>query len=435
MIYKRGCDKKGPNGICSKCGRRGSCGAYWYKFMWKGELVRESTKQGNDKVARQMEAAHRTSLAKGEVGIREKRIAPTLKEFCERRFEPWAKATFEHTCPNNWLWFRAGIRRLTAHEPLGRTKLDEITNEKLAGFSAYEQTRLQNRGRDEKDEKRGLAVGSINSSIRVLRRVLNLAVEWGVIESSPKLQLLPGERHRERVITTEEETRYLAAASPLLSDVATVLADTGMRPDECYRLRWEDVTWVNGRNGSLLVKHGKTAAARRVLPLTPRVRVVLKSRWNTAGKPQEGWLWPAPTISGHIDHSSLKKQHSKTFRTVNKEAKKNELPPVTPFVLYSLRHTFLTRLGQSGCDPWTLARIAGHSSIAISSRYVHPSEDTVLAAMTNLGGHNSGHKAEIPKIQPKSERLEVIEGKEEFWCARRDSNSRPIAPECNRGAF
>jgi len=38
---------------------------YWYKFMWQGRSVRESTKQGNDKVARQMEAAHKTSLAKG----------------------------------------------------------------------------------------------------------------------------------------------------------------------------------------------------------------------------------------------------------------------------------------------------------------------------------------------------------------------------------
>jgi len=77
---------------------------YWYKFMWKGQVIRESTKQGNDKVARQMEATHRTSLAKGEVGIREKKPAPILKEFCERRFEPWAQATFEHTCRNNWLW-------------------------------------------------------------------------------------------------------------------------------------------------------------------------------------------------------------------------------------------------------------------------------------------------------------------------------------------
>jgi integrase len=60
-------------------------------------------------------------------------------------------------------------------------------------------------------------------------------------------------------------------------------------------------------------------------------------------------------------------------------------------VLYSLRHTFLTRLGQSGCDVWTLARIAGHASIAISSRYVHPSEDAVLDAISRLGGHKIGH--------------------------------------------
>ena len=31
---------------------------YWYKFTGQGPSVRESTKQGNDKVARQMEAAH-----------------------------------------------------------------------------------------------------------------------------------------------------------------------------------------------------------------------------------------------------------------------------------------------------------------------------------------------------------------------------------------
>jgi integrase len=64
-----------------------------------------------------------------------------------------------------------------------------------------------------------------------------------------------------------------------------------MRPDECYRLRWENVTWVNGRNGTLLVTHGKTAAARHVWPITPRVRRVLEARWNGAGKPLEGRPW------------------------------------------------------------------------------------------------------------------------------------------------
>ena len=44
---------------------------WWYKFNWNGEPIRESTKQSNKRVAEQMEAAHRTSLAKGEVGIRD----------------------------------------------------------------------------------------------------------------------------------------------------------------------------------------------------------------------------------------------------------------------------------------------------------------------------------------------------------------------------
>ena len=57
---------------------------------------------------------------------------------------------------------------------------------------------------------------------------------------------------------------------------------------------------------------------------------------------------------------------------------------VQAFVIYVLRHTFLTRLGESGCDVWTLARIAGHSSIKMSERYVHPGGEAVLNAMNRL---------------------------------------------------
>ena len=82
---------------------------------------------------------------------------------------------------------------------------------------------------------------------------------------------------------------------------------------------------------------------------------------------------------------------------------------VRPFVLYSLRHTFLTRLGAWGCNVWTFARIAGRSSISISARYVHPSEDAVLAAKSKLGGHNSGHSEEMPPDGQSSEKLLVLE--------------------------
>jgi len=370
---------------------------YWYKFMWNGELVRESTKQGNDKVARNMESAHRTSLAKGEVGIREKKVAPTLAEFCSGRIEPWARATFEKSCRKNWTWYRTGIRALTAYKPLAGARLDEITSELASEFASH---RL----------REGMQVATANNSLRVLRRILNLAVEWSVIESASKIKTLPGERRRERVITPEEEARYLAAAPEPLASIATVLADTGLRPEECFRLRWEDVTWINGRNRALLVTRGKTAAARRVIPMTPRVRAVLESRWNNAKRPEEGWAWPSGTRSGHVEPSSLRKQHVNAFRAIAEEAVKRNEKPVRPFVLYSLRHTFLTRLGQSGCDVWTLARIAGHSSINISARYVHPSEDAVLNAMTRLGGHNFGHSTnDVPQLPVANDATSAVQ--------------------------
>src|SRR4029077_9831846 len=51
---------------------------YWYKFTFNGEAIRESTRQTNQHTARDIESAHRSSLAKGEVGIRDKKQSLTL---------------------------------------------------------------------------------------------------------------------------------------------------------------------------------------------------------------------------------------------------------------------------------------------------------------------------------------------------------------------
>jgi len=447
---------------------------YWYKFMWNGEMVRESTKQGNDKKARNIEADRRAGLAR-EQQEREtarqqlgcERVARcvecqkwfdeakairngmgcdfcstkcfndwqrrsvgavTLQTFIDDRFLPWAKSSFEKNTPNNWRWFRTGTRALLGYKLLANAPLDTINNEIAAEFASY-------RMREQKAQ-----VSTVNGSLRVLRRALRLAVEWGVIQSAPRLALIPGERHRERVITPEEEQRFLDKASEPLKSVSIVLADTGMRPEECYRMRWENVNWQHGKFGTVLVPFGKTAAARRVIPLTPRVRFVLEARWEFAKKPAEGWVWPASTKSEHMEQSTLKKQHAGTFAKINAAVKEHngkvkrdeeKQRPITPWVPYAFRHTFLTRLGESGCDAWTLARIAGHSSITISSRYVHPSEDAVLNAIAKLGGHKTGHTEKTPEIPPTQEKPQLTEGEEGNWRARRDSNSRPDAPEAS----
>jgi integrase len=347
---------------------------YWYKFMWRGKVIRESAKTGNDKVARKIEAGHRTRLAEGLVDIREKAPAPTLKSFCTDRIEPYAKTL----SPTKWIWYRAGIRALLKYASLANMSLDEIRGEHAAGFAAWRLTQE-------------VVPSSINANLRVLRRILRLGVDWGVIEAAPKIQLLDGETRRERVVLPDEEEQYLAKCTPLLKEVATVLFDTGLRPDELHRMRWEQVAWPeSGRRGLIHVLKGKSTATRRFIPMTPRVHDTLLARWEKQKKPAHGWVWPAATKTGHMTHDTVKKPH----RNALTDSK------VSPFVLYSLRHTFLTRLGASGCDAWTLMRIAGHSNISMSMRYVHPHADTIDRAFTALGTkapiaiagrHKNGH--------------------------------------------
>jgi integrase len=163
------------------------------------------------------------------------------------------------------------------------------------------------------------------------------------------------------VLSASDETKYLQKATGLLSDVVTILLDTAMRPEELYRMRWENVSWDGGLHGVFQVVRGKTDNARRELPMSRRVREILHSRWEAAKRPADDWVFPAPTKSGHMEPSSIKKSHAKAV----KDSK------VRRFVLYDLRHTSLTRLACECREPWTVARIAGHGGIKIGQQYVH----------------------------------------------------------------
>jgi len=409
-------------------------GTWWFKFAWDGEMIRESTKQANKRVAEQMEAARKTQMAKGEVGIRDRAPVPTLAQFAHADFLPFVEASFRDKA-NTLAYYRNGVQGLRKYAALSGCKLDSITADKIAGFVGT----LRDRG---------LTVASINRQLEVLRRMLRLAVEWGKVEKVlPRVKMLTGENHRERVLTDDEEARYFAAAIAigygieeaygraltgiratlrgqgpikpddpfLLRDVTTLLIDCGLRPDECFRLRWEYV-----REGSVHVPFGKTENARRTIPLTSRAVAYLDMRRAVA---TSEWVFPAPTQSAHIEKSSLKKQHSRACKESG----------VGEFVLYTFRHTCLTRWAVY-MDVYTLAYLAGHSDFSMTRRYVHPQEDTIREAMERArkgrGGHKIGHTDEKPaqaRITP--EPAKDLKGFEMDWSGRVDSNHRPPGPE------
>jgi hypothetical protein len=146
---------------------------FWYKFTWNGEQIRESTKQTNKRIAEQMQAAHRTALAKGEVGIRERRTVPTLRQFAEHDFLPYVRSTFALKV-KTLAYYENGVERLLAFERLANERMDALTSDRVAEYVA---TRQKSKGK----HGRTLQVASLNRELQVLRRMFHLAEEWGKV--------------------------------------------------------------------------------------------------------------------------------------------------------------------------------------------------------------------------------------------------------------
>ena len=85
------------------------------------------------------------------------------------------------------------------------------------------------------------------------------------------------------------------------------------------------------------------------------------------------WVFPALTRSGHIEASTLKKRHAAALKASG----------VTPFVLYTFRHTCITRWAKH-MDPFRLHILAGHTDMKTTMKYVHMNDADVLEAMARV---------------------------------------------------
>lgn len=88
----------------------------------------------------------------------------------------------------------------------------------------------------------------VNQVLRTLRRILGKAVKWNVIASAPRLRLQK-ETGRTQLLDPDFECKLMAYARQPLRDVLMIMLDTGMRPEEVFRMRIENVDF--GRKNDL----------------------------------------------------------------------------------------------------------------------------------------------------------------------------------------
>lgn len=171
---------------------------------------------------------------------------------------------------------------------------------------------------------------------------------------------------RIRVLSYAEEKKYLesVAHDVDLHDFVVILLNHGLRPNELLNLRQDDVTLGPGR---FAIQKGKTASARRVIPVTAETRLIFERRVNGASE----WVFPRrndPTK--HVILCSIEKRHQR-----------RRLHAGVHFIFYDLRHTFATRLLEGGANPAIVAKLLGHADMGTVHKYLHPSDTTVMDAM------------------------------------------------------
>jgi len=352
MLYKRG-------------------NALWYKFRFaiknkngdkENFIVRRPAKVRNREDAKDVEREHRRALSLGQLHPKDPwpqpiaNVPPTFRSF-SKEFLKFAKT---NTKAGTGTFYDVCLCRLLTFASIADARLDAITSELVSRYARHRQEVAKN------------SVITVNGDLRTLRRVLHLAVEWGRLDRAPSIHELPQPKGRDRVVSFEEEAKYLAKASENLRDAAILAVDTGLRPNsELFPLRWANVdlaTSAECPHGVIHVGQGKTDSAERSLPLTPRAAEVLQRRKTAAqGKSNPSpFVFPGDGISGRI--VSMQHPHEKAIKDSG----------LVSFEFYCWRHTFGTRAAQSGMDRFTLARLMGHSSPSVAARYyIHVTETHV----------------------------------------------------------
>ena len=325
-----------------------------YDFWCRGKRYRGSTQEASKTRAKRMEMLLMFQVREKRGFIQTNRM-PILSELAPR-FLDWVNAsTLE---PATKGYYQYGWRMLQKTQ-ITAMRLDQISTD------AAEVLRFPGSG------------ANGNVALRTLRRMLRKATEWNLLQSCPRIKLLK-ERGRDMLIDPMTEAKLLAASPQPLRDVILIMQDTGMRPQDVFRMRWEHLNWFKR---VLFIPYGKTRNSRRYVPLNERVIKAVEFR----GAAANGWVFPSRrSESGHV--SNVANQWRQTRKAIG-------LDPAIK--LYCCRHTFATDALERTGNLAALMKALGHADAQTAMKYQHPGLERIRMAVDE---RNREH-AELARFQ------------------------------------
>lgn len=360
------------------------------RFVFEGQRIEQSTGHTNLRKAEAFAEAFRTKLRNEGIGILEKKPIPGFKRAMADFLEWSASRQKKNTASRYEIASKALINYFG-----NVTRVDRITKPQIEKFITWRKSQYgaprgvkPKSGKAKQTIKKKISNATVNRELACLKKMFSNLVADGVLTTNPVklVKFLQEDSEPGRVLNREEERLYLMAASQPLQDYATVLVETGLRPEELCKLAVIDVI-LTGDKPYLSVKEGKTKSARRTVPLSRRAADVLAKRVAQAkGK----YIFGGGRGGKDPNKPALKfnNAHYGTLRR-SKIDGVNRSGTEGVCTLYSFRHTFATRfLERRPGDLLTLAALLGHSSLRMVMRYAHPSDEHKFDAIRAMEERN-----------------------------------------------
>jgi integrase len=224
----------------------------WYVFV--NRMGRRKAKRiGTDrKAAKQVKRALEAKLALGDLGLMEDTAAnrPEFGIYADAWLKEYAQMECKASTANGY----QGVLRQYLRPKFGLKRLDEINRQDVKSLIS---------DLIAKD----LSRSTIRNAVSVLRAILNQAIEDGLLDSNPAVNLGRFTRSAKATkikgiaLTPEEVDKFLSAAQEICPEyhpLFLVAVRAGLRRGELVDLRWGDIHF--GRNDQdpnrfILVQH------------------------------------------------------------------------------------------------------------------------------------------------------------------------------------
>jgi len=288
---------------------------------------------------------------------------PTLEAFAPRFIEGYATANRQKP---SGIAAKETILKVHLLPRLGAKRLDAITNEDIQKI---------------KSGLRGKAPKTVNNVLSVLKKLLDVAVEWAVIDRVPcTVRLLPMSHPSEAEHHSFDEFERLIEAAGRIDKTTLLIVllggEAGLRCGEMMALQWTDIDlakrqlWVKRSEwkGKVTVPKGGRA---RLVPLTSRLAEALRSHRHLKGE----------RVLTEDDGEPLTQ---KVVQVCVRRAAR--LANLENRGVHVLRHTFCSHLAMKGAPARAIQELAGHKDMSTTQRYMHLSPRAIEDAIRLLEG-------------------------------------------------